>query len=291
MFHRLNRRPQCLLTFLFLSAMLAGTSGVSVAQQSTPDMTMQPVNILLLGSDARPGEAIDAVRSDIMVVLHLDPTSGACRMLSIPRDTRVDIPGVGFTKINHALMQGGVPMSTATVEGFLGIDIDHYGLIDFAGAAQVVDAIGGVTIANDEAFAIGSHTFPLGEQTLSGSEAVLFARYRGGADGDFGRMHRQQMVFQGLVRELGSASVPEILQAALGTIGSNHVMTDLAPEMLLTLASTFGGSCTSETLVADTIPDETQGMMWDDLFGQELWFVIVDPAIVQQKVDALINGR
>ncbi len=190
MSHRFNRRSlyaMCALGIV-LALLLAGT-GVATAQA---DVASEPVTILLLGSDARPGEVIDGVRSDIMVVLHLDPVASACGMLSIPRDTRVEIPGIGYTKINHALMEGGVPLATETVERFLGIDIDHYGLIDFVAAAQIIDALGGVTVTNEYAFDIGGNHYPAGEQRLDGARAVLYARYRYGPDGDFGRIHRQQ---------------------------------------------------------------------------------------------------
>lgn len=285
---RFNRRSLYATSAMgiVLALLLAGT-GVATAQA---DLTSEPVNILLLGSDARPGEAIDGVRSDIMVVLHLDPAAGACRMLSIPRDTRVEIPGIGYTKINHALMEGGVPLTTETVERFLGIDIDHYGLIDFVAAAQIIDALGGVTVTNEYAFDIGGNHYPAGEQRLDGARAVLYARYRYGPDGDFGRIHRQQQVFAGLIRELQGASVTQLTQAAWGSLGP-HIMSDLTPAMLLELASTYGGSCNGEALVIDTIPDTAQGYYWDDLFQQELWFVVVDPAVVQQKVDALIHGE
>ena len=289
MFHYPDRRSPyaALAVVMLVLALILGGTGVSAAQA---DVASEPINILLLGSDARPGEAVDEVRSDIMVVLHLDPASGACRALSIPRDTRVEIPGIGQTKINHALMEGGVPLAIETVERFLGIDIDHFGLIDFVGAAQIIDAIGGVTVDNEYAFDIGGNHFPAGEQRLDGAQAVLFARYRYGPDGDFGRMHRQQQVFAALLSELRSASVTELGQVAMGSLGE-HVKTDLTLAMLLNLASVYGGSCTSETLVVDTIPDTAQGYYWDDLFQEELWFVVVDPAVVQQKVDALINGE
>lgn len=288
MLRRFNRRSLYAMWALgiVLALLLAGT-GVATAQA---DLTSEPVNILLLGSDARPGEAIDGVRSDIMVVLRLDPAAGACRMLSIPRDTRVEIPGIGYTKINHALMEGGVPLATETVERFLGIDIDHYGLIDFVAAAQIIDALGGVTVTNEYAFDIGGNHYPAGEQRLDGARAVLYARYRYGPDGDFGRIHRQQQVFAGLLRELQGASVTQLTQTAWGLLGP-HMMSDLTPAMLLELASTDGGSCNGEALVIDTIPDTAQGYYWDDLFQQELWFVVVDPAVVQQKVDALIHGE
>lgn len=288
--------PSWFLQFRFdlvLLTMLLAIPGPLLVTAQTPEATpgvaSRPLNILLLGTDARPGEAIDGVRSDIMAVLHLDPEERSCRMLSIGRDTRVEMPGIGFTKINHALMEGGVPLATETVEDYLGIEIDHFGLIDLTGAAMAIDAIGGVTVQNDEAFAIGGNEFPEGEIEMNGAQAVLYARYRGGEDGDLGRMARQQAVLAALLEEVEELTIPQLLQASLGGI-QDHVMTDLSPDMLLELADTYLGSCMSETFVVETIPYSEGGMMWDDLFGEELWFGVTDPAVVEEMVQDLVEG-
>lgn len=284
--------PPARLPGVLLLALALLLPGPLLAAAQTPEGTpgaAQPMNILLLGVDARPGEAIDGVRSDIMAVLHLDPATRSCRLLSIGRDTRVELPGIGFTKINHALMIGGVPLTIDTVEEYLGIRIDHYGLIDFTGAAMAIDAIGGVTIVNDEAFSIGGNDFPEGEIALDGAQAVLYARYRGGADGDIGRMRRQQAVLAGALRALDSVALPQIVQVTRAGI-QDHIMSDLTPEILLPLATTYMSGCTGETLSVATIPYSEGGMMWDDYFGQELWFGVTDPAVVEEMVRDLVEG-
>ncbi|MER3438248.1 MAG: hypothetical protein C4346_12050, partial [Chloroflexota bacterium] len=113
----------------------------------------EAVTILLMGVDARPGEAIDiGVRPDSLMVLRLNPETGSCRILSIPRDTRTELPGYGLTKVNHALAVGGIPYQKQVVELLLGIPIDHYVLVDFAGFETLVDAVGGITIDVPEGF-------------------------------------------------------------------------------------------------------------------------------------------
>src|SRR3954447_969409 len=135
-----------LVALILTSASAALPLSRTATAGTLQDDSSKPMNILLLGSDARPGEKIDkGVRSDVIAVLHLDPSTGICRLLSIPRDSRVDVPGYGMTKINHALMEGGVPLERETVENFLGIKIDNYALIDFVGAADLIDGLGGVT--------------------------------------------------------------------------------------------------------------------------------------------------
>ena len=93
---------------------------------------------LLMGVDARPGEAIDiGVRPDSLSVAAYDSATNSCRLLSIQRDSRVELPGYGMSKINHALAVGGIPYEKLVVEQFLGIPIDHYALIDFTGVTAV----------------------------------------------------------------------------------------------------------------------------------------------------------
>ena len=83
-------------------------------------------------------------------------------MLSIPRDTRTELPGYGQSKVNHALAVGGIPYEITVVENLLGMDLDHYGLIDFAGVTQLVDAVGGITVENDARSARAGSTFRSG---------------------------------------------------------------------------------------------------------------------------------
>ena len=118
----------------------AARENVEAAAQNDPALVDAPegsVAILAMGVDARPGEPIDIkVRADSLSVIFLDGDDGSCRMLSIPRDTRVLLPGYGYSKINAALSIGGIPYQQLVVEQLLGIEIDHYGLIDFEGVTQ-----------------------------------------------------------------------------------------------------------------------------------------------------------
>jgi LCP family protein required for cell wall assembly len=250
------------------------------------------VAILLMGVDARDGETIDIeVRPDSLAVVVLDSDTGSCRMLSIPRDTRVEMPGYGQSKINHALQVGGIPYQQLVVENVLGIEIDHYGLIDFAGVTRLVDAVGGITVVNDEAFTIESATevfpFVMGTLDLNGEQALMYARYRGGPDGDFGRQERQQQVVRALLNKGAGLdivrAVPDVLSAVQG-----HVRTDLGATEMIDIGQQFRSSCTAETLETARL-EGTIANEWDDLLQMELSFVLVDDADVRQKVEWLLN--
>ena len=100
-------------------------------------------NIMVLGVDRR----IDDVgRSDTLFVAMLDTQKNRISLLSVPRDTLVKIPGHGWDKVNHAYAFGGHALSQKTLEGFLGIPINNYLLVDFRGFVDLVNAIGGVDI-------------------------------------------------------------------------------------------------------------------------------------------------
>lgn len=246
------------------------------------------VTVLLMGVDARPGEPIDiGVRPDSLQVLHISEDGGTCRTLSIPRDTRTDLPGYGQSKINHALSVGGIPYQELVVEQLLGIEIDHFGLIDFAGLVGVVDAIGGVTVNNQRAFEYEGMSFPEGQQTLSGEEALIYARFRNDDEGDFGRQRRQQEIIRGVLEQTGGLDAARAVPAVLGDI-EGHFKTDLKVTSLVGLANEFRSTCTSASLESVGL-EGTVGNDWDELYDQELSFVHVDPAEVDAKINWLVG--
>jgi LCP family protein required for cell wall assembly len=246
------------------------------------------VTVLLMGVDARPGEPIDiGVRPDSLQVLHISGDGGTCRTLSIPRDTRTDLPGYGQSKINHALSVGGIPYQELVVEQLLGIEIDHFGLIDFAGLVGIVDAIGGVTVTNQRAFEYEGMSFPEGTQTLSGEQALIYARFRNDDEGDFGRQRRQQEIIRAVLEQTGGLDAARAIPTVLNDI-DGHFKTDLKVTSLVGLANDFRSTCTSASLESASL-EGAVGNDWDELYAQELSFVNVDPAEVDAKVGWLVG--
>lgn len=274
------------------------TNSVHASTLATPMATVEATSskdhegttILLMGVDAGSSEEIDVgVRPDSLSVLHLDPNTGTCRILGIPRDSRVELPGYGLTKINHALAVGGVPYQTLVVEQYLNIEIDHYGLVDFDGLVGVVDSVGGITVDNPYAFDQGGIHFAEGEIELDGETALVFARYRHGPDGDFGRIDRQQLVLRALLRELGGVdavrAVPSLLSAAEG-----HFKTDLSAIQMTRMANQYRQTCTSSTLETRSLTGAVENHP-DPLFNAELSFVVLDPEDVMDGVEWLSGSR
>lgn len=167
------------------------------------------INILILGVDTR-GEELEG-RTDAMIVLSLDKENQTTKMLSIPRDSYVEIVGKGIQdKITHAYAFGGLEMATDTVEEMLDIEIDHHLVLNFSSFTSAIDTLGGIDVEVPFSFseqnAKGEPNalhFEEGLQTLNGEEALAFARMRKqDPKGDIGRGERQQQVISAVFDKL-----------------------------------------------------------------------------------------
>ncbi len=194
----------------------------------------KPVSVLLLGVDQRPGER---GRSDSIMVMTLNPTRNESRLISIPRDTKVDIVGHGTNdKINHAYAFGGPEMTIKTVEKFLNIPINYYAEINMEGFTSLVDAVGGVTVNNDLDFTVSGTHFPVGKVNLDGKSALKFTRMRyEDPRGDFGRQMRQREVIAQVANKLSSDVSVSNFNAIMDVVGKN-AQTNVSFKPMRTLA-------------------------------------------------------
>lgn len=256
---------------------------------AAPELTEGSMTVLIMGVDAREGEAIDGgVRPDSLMVIHLNPESSACRVLSIPRDTRVEFPGYGLTKINHALAVGGIDYEVQIVSNLTGLPIDHYVLIDFSGFEDLVDAIGGITVDVPEAFtALDGTQFAAGEQRMTGKQALSYARHRSDAEGDFGRIRRQQQVIRALIRESSGRQVLTSIKELLPAV-QNNIRTDLSVPEMIDIANTYRSICTEDAVTMLRLEGEI-ATFDDPLLQMPLSYVVVDEAEVRRKVAALLE--
>ena len=159
-------------------------------------------NILLLGSDTRTGAdaaLVSGSRADTIMLMHIPADGKGVYIISIMRDTWVNIPGYGAAKINAALNYGGISLQVATVENLVGVKIDHVAEIEFEGFKSLVNAIGGVDVQVPFAFTSNVWTFTPGLMHLNGSGALSFVRERYSfADGDYQRVRNQRAFLRGL---------------------------------------------------------------------------------------------
>lgn len=187
------------------------STSVQVALPSSSQSAGTGENYLLLGSDKRnpeqaAAEKVSGQRSDVMMLVHVDAARRAVYVASFPRDLYVPIPGHGTDRINSALAYGGVPLAVTTVEGYVGVRIDHVALIDFEGIQNLVDTVGGVDVQVDQTFDGDGVHFQQGTQHMDGATALTFVRQRKQlADGDFARNRHEQALLSALADRIISA--------------------------------------------------------------------------------------
>ena len=147
-----------------------------------------PIFILVLGSDARPGEEIAGQRADSIHVVAINPAKHRATIVGFPRDSWVEIPGYGTNKINAAMPAGGPELVVKTVESLLGVRMDYWALTWFDGFRAMIDDIGGLTV--DVPFDVHDSysraDLSAGLQTLDGRDALAFARARHALPNEFG---------------------------------------------------------------------------------------------------------
>jgi LCP family protein required for cell wall assembly len=181
----------------------------------------QNINVLFLGLDVviKADGTVDLdtplrssrSRTDTMILISVDPETNVAALISIPRDSRVTIPGRGIDKINAAHVYGGPQLAMQTVGNLLGIDVHYYVRTNYAGVQAIVDSVGGVEINVESAM---KYTDPYqnlyidlekGLQVLDGDKALQFLRYRSDG-GDIKRIARQQQFIGALIRKVTSFS-------------------------------------------------------------------------------------
>jgi LCP family protein required for cell wall assembly len=223
----------------------------------------RPVNILVMGIDEVPNaqpnsEATFAGRTDTLLLVRVDAESGTLNVMSIPRDTRVQIPGFGMDKINQANVLGGPELVAQTVAYNLGnIQIDRYVRINTSAFREMVDLVGGIEVNvptrmeyTDRTQGLYIDLYP-GWQTLNGDQAEQFARYRKDS-GDIGRVQRQQMLLKALRERLTNPTVIPKLPQALRVL-QRYVDTNLTLEEMLAIAN-FGLEIESNQLQMVMLP-------------------------------------
>ena len=177
-------------------------------KETVPALPGKPMNILLIGSDKSdvPG---DPGRSDTQMLVRLDPQTKSISMLSLPRDLRVSIEGVGYDKMNTAYSYGGPKLVIQTFKQLTGLPINGWVEVNFAGFWHVVNILDGVYLPVDHKYFVPasadykSINLEPGYQLVRGKQALNYVRYRHDQRGDFTRMQRQQLFIRELQRQSG----------------------------------------------------------------------------------------
>ena len=202
------------------------------------EMRKDPFTVLLVGVENQYHD--EEGRSDVVMLLTVNPKTNKVYLLSIPRDTRVYIPSEGRKdKITHSYSHGGIQSTIAAVNELIDVPIDYYVTTDFDGFQKIVDSLGGVTVDVPFTFkaqltgSLKWHTFHKGKQELNGNEALAYVRMRkSDPRGDLGRNERQKQVIRAIIDKSTSITSLPKLDDIIADLG-DHVRTNIPPADLL----------------------------------------------------------
>ncbi len=258
------------------------------ALDPVPDTKDSPFYMIIMGVDSR--EKGEASRSDTLIVARIDPPRQRVTLLSIPRDTRVSIPGHGKTKINAAHAFGGPALVIDTVKDITGLPISHYAELDFSGFKGVVDALGGVTVDIPERihdlkaanYVESAATLEPGRQRLDGAHALTFVRSRNFPLGDLQRIENQQFFIRALLAEAlkpgNVLRLPSVIAAM-----AESVTTDMSVGDLVRIANQMKGM-SADSLEAVTMPGEPKSVGGGS-------YVIMDEAAFAAMLERIKAGQ
>jgi LCP family protein required for cell wall assembly len=251
---------------------------------STPEQGGgHPVTFLLMGSDSGPGPGgRPDGRSDAIMLVRIAADRQHAQLISIPRDSWVDIPGHGNNKINAAYAVGGPSLLIQTVEQLTRVRIDHFAAIDFDGITQVTDDLGGVDVVVEETTSGGPYTFSAGVNHLDGDQARWYLGQRNGLPGgDLDRVQRQQQYLKSTFGKLFTSDTftdPGRLDAAMLAVTSAVVIDDsLSNTDLLALAYSARNITPSNVdfFTAPVLGTGREGaasvVYLDDVTGERMW--------------------
>ncbi len=206
-------------------------------------VSQEPFNVLILGLDHGLGRAENGnQRSDVTMIAHIDESRDKTCLISIPRDSYVNIPGYHTSKINEAYQVGGPELAVRTVEALTGMEIRNYIALDFDEFEWLVDLFGGVQVTLSEPISdpkLGN--IPAGNQMLDGEQALIMARSRDYPDGDLERVRQQQrLLTQILYKGKEMAAYPGA--AWFLSVALEPLETDLTQDEVIRLARGFAAA-------------------------------------------------
>ncbi|WP_101773091.1 LCP family protein [Peptostreptococcus faecalis] len=295
-------------SFALTSNFLGGMHDSSINTESLDDLSHSNSdgirNILIMGSDARKGE--ETSRTDSMMILTIDKVHNDIKITSLARDSFVNIPGHGKSKLTHAYAYGKENLLIKTIEQNFDIDINDFVLINFESFISIIDTIGGVTVdvkqseinelnkfipetyewsTNDNKGKMQLINSP-GEQKLNGYQALSFARIRHN-DSAFNRDNRQRMIVMSVLKEVKNTSLlkyPSILKSASPYIKTNMKTIDMVKYGVSILSIGTDNIKQMEFPIVSSTKYTTGGN-----YGNYGWVLRYDPYSVKFLKDFIFN--
>lgn len=254
----------------------------------------EPFYMLLLGTDASKdrrnsaefGESNANYRTDSIILARIDPKTPAVTLVSIHRDTLVNLGSHGNQKINAAYSYGGAAYTTQVVSEFAGVPISHYAEVDFEGFMNIIDDIGGIDVYLPQE--LNDHQgvrFDKGGHWLDGNAALLICRSRHAydeyGDGDSFRAANQRMIISAIIKKI--LTLDPISMANTVSKCTKYVTTDLDVTTILSLANQMKDLDTSKNMYSGIDPTISK-------YVNNTWYEVCDTQAWQKMMDRVNQG-
>ncbi len=233
------------------------------------ELKSKPITVAIFGSDARSTEA---ARSDVIMLMKYYPMTNDAVLISVPRDARVTIPGTKVDKINHAYAYGGAKLLTQTLEKLFKTKIDYYLEFKFSDFKAIIDTLGGVEVNSDKDYGYNETAVPKGISILTGEQALFYVRFRHDANGDFGRIKRQQEVVASILQKSFQDN-PNQSERLLTEIYSNYLKSNLVLPSVLKYHKILDAN---KPMKLNSYTLKTNGQMIDNIY-----YGIIDAASLE----------
>ncbi|WP_102343059.1 LCP family protein [Galactobacillus timonensis] len=237
-------------TRLIYEISVEATDSVAPSPSATADLQdeiqIKPFILYISGSDTR-SKVLDVSRSDVNILMAVNPQTKQVLLLNTPRDYYVKNPAGGnsYDKLTHLGIYG-VDCSMKGLGNLYGVDVDYYAQINFTGFETLIDAIGGITVDSDVAFSVGKYDFVVGPNEMDGAKALAFARDRHHqVSGDNARGKHQMMVIEAVIKKVTSGTtllnnfsgIMDSLSGMFQTSLSTDIFTSLVKMQLEDMSS------------------------------------------------------
>jgi polyisoprenyl-teichoic acid--peptidoglycan teichoic acid transferase len=271
---------------------IPGTINIFQSDSNSPALAhiKKKTVILAMGVDSngRGTDPFKGTRTDTMIVVTMDPRSKTVNAISIPRDSKVYLAdNKGIDKINAAHAYGGPELTVKTVEQTLGINVDHYMVVDYNGLKEIVRALGGVEVFvekkmryTDRAAGLYINLEP-GKQVLDADKAEMYLRFRHDAEGDIGRIKRQQWFLKGVLEKVKNPTIifklPQLIE-----LSKKYTQTDMSLANMMKIAG-FMKEINLDKVQVATLPGSPS-----QYSSISYWLIDVNKA--QTLIDRMVFG-
>ena len=259
------------------------------------NVTNSPFNVYISGIDTY-GPVNTVSRTDVNILVTINPNTKQILMTSIPRDAYVTLASSGEKdKLTHSGIYG-VKETVNTVSQWLGTDINYYARVNFTSLTKIVDALGGVTVNSPVAFNAAGFSFNVGDNYLDGQKALAFVRERKSlTNGDFDRGRNQMRVLGAMFEKMTSAAIITNYSSVLDAIGGSF-QTSMESSDITSLVKMQLNNMTGWTTIQQQITGrgQTGGLPSYAMPGYQLYMMVPDATSVtnaKSNIDKVMNGE